>query len=219
MKLFGRVILAVVLPIAVGCLFILPTITSDNGYVAGFVFLPFFILAILLSVGLLLGGLIATGIKGRPGLWWLPAGPLLIVGFLGLAFIAKEFGWGAYREQPMIPFPPPIANRVDFKQNATHEDVEGFWTHVIGYQTDGDGAYFRPGVQSAVRSGERTVTFAFRADATDEQKADIRVRISAYSAVERYVENVPSEFADPPERDVISSKAGLKKTVTQNSNQ
>jgi hypothetical protein len=95
MKFYGRLLLAIVLPFAVGCLFLLPVINSGNGYVAGFVFLPLFFLIVLLAAVLLLIGLIAIGVKGRSGLWWLPAGPMLLTGFFGLALTEKIFRvWG-----------------------------------------------------------------------------------------------------------------------------
>ena len=218
-SIYKRPLLAIALPIGVGSALVVPVITSDNGYVAGFAFVPIFFLVVLAGVALFVGGLIVTGIKGRSGLWVALTGPLLLAGFMGTALIAKQLELGAYREQPMISFPPPIANKVLFKKDATHEEIERFWTHVIGFPTEGGGSRSLPGIESVARTGQEngheTVTFSFRAEATEEQKADVRESIHSYSPVFQYLENVPTDrntiFDAPPDSNAVDNKP--KKTV------
>lgn len=226
MKLFERVLLSVALPLVAGCSLLIPVITSDNGYVAGFVFLPLFFLVSLVAGALFIVGLILTGLKGRAGLWWLPAGPLVFAGFIGLALTAKQFGLGAYREEPMISFPPPIANKVLFKKDATDEEIDKLWTHVLGYPTSETSHRTRPGVQSVARTvaedGHEVVTFSFFSDATEEQKVDIRKRIQSYPPVFRYLENVPSATPTPLPSMQLNANVKTKKVrilESTNSNQ
>jgi hypothetical protein len=192
-----RVFLAFILPLVVGCVLLLPVINSDNGYVAGFVFLPLFLLVLLLSIVLFVASLIAIGVKGRPGMWWLPSGPLVFAGFFCLAVVAKQFEIGAYKEDPMVSFPPPIANKAVFKPDATEEEIDRFWTHIIGYPDEQEGMSFRPGILAAARSGNRVITFAFRDDVTDKQKNDVRERIKNYEPVFQYLENVSTSSYEP----------------------
>jgi hypothetical protein len=68
-RLVRNLLLSILLPLGLGILAILPVINRDNGYLAGFVFLPLFILVLLGSAGLFVAGLVAMGMKRTPGLW------------------------------------------------------------------------------------------------------------------------------------------------------
>src|SRR5690242_15231875 len=96
--------------LGLGALAIVPVVDSDNGYVAGFVFLPLLLLIGIVVFVLFIAGLITITKPAGPFL--LLSAVLLPTGFFGGAFVAKTLELGAYREEPMIHFPPPIANKV-----------------------------------------------------------------------------------------------------------
>lgn len=198
MKLYLRIFLAFILPLAVGCLFILPTITSANGYVAGFAFIPFLFLSVIVCVVMLIVGLVMAGVKGRPGLWWLPAGPMVLIGFMGLAMFAKQFEIGAYREEPMVPLTPEVSNIVLFKRGTTEEEISRFWNETLATaRPDGRGYEHIAGVQGigrmSARDGHEVVTFSFFASATDEQKGYVYNRVRSSPTVLELRENVPTK--------------------------
>jgi hypothetical protein len=101
----------------------------------------------------------------------------------------------------MVSWPPLVANKVVFKKEATEQDIDFFWTDIVGYPTSG-GRWSRPGIGSVVRTqsegGHEVVTFSFRPDASEEQKADIRTRIDSYAPVFQYLENVSTADPVPP---------------------
>ena len=223
-SLIKNLLLSVLLPTALGFLAVIPIINSQNGYVAGYIFLPLFLLVVFASFGLFIGGLIATGIKGKPGLWVLLSSIMLLGGFLGTAMLAKEFEIGSYHEDPMIHYPPPIANKVLFKRSATNDEIERFWTEVVGYPT-GEGSHWtRPGIEVVMRTaaedGHEVVTFAFRPNATEDQKADIRTRINSYPPAYQYFENVPTAVVEPQPSlssiNVVTKKAIVTDSTNSN---
>jgi hypothetical protein len=204
-----RLLATTILALGVGALAIVPVVNSDNGYVAGYVFFPLFCLICITAFILFFAGLVT--ITKAPGPYLLLASILLPVGFVGAAFVSKSLVLGAYKEDPMVSFPPPIANKVEFKLDATDEQIEKFWTQIIGYSETLGGMSFRPGVVSAARSGHRTITFAFRDNATDEQKNDMRERINNYPPVQRFLESVDTRPTETPEADI--DNANTKKPV------
>ena len=64
------------------------------------------------------------------------------------------------------------------------------------------GEQTRPGIQSIGSSppedGHEVVLFSFFADATDDQKSDIRERIESYPPVLRYQENIDTTTPETP---------------------
>ena len=192
--IYKKLLITALWSLGLGALAIVPVIHSDNGYVAGYVFFPILLLIGAAALLLFIGGLI-TVTK--------PAGPFLLlfafllpVGFFAGGFVAKTFELGAYREQPMFHFPPPIANKVLFKKEATHDEIERLWTHIIGYPTGETSSWTRPGIEGAARTaaenGHEVVTFSFRPEATEDQKSDIRARINSYPPVFHNFEDVPT---------------------------
>ena len=199
-RLFATTILA----LSVGALAIVPVVNSDNGYVAGYVFFPLLCLIGLAAFILFVAGLV-TIVKG-PGPYLLLASIMLLAGFFGAAFVAKSLELGAYQEQPMRPIAEPIANKVLFKKEASHEEVERFWSHVIGYPTGPTSHWSIPGVGGGFRPGpergHEVIVFSFRPEATEEEKDVVRERIRNYLPVYQFLENVDTRPTETPEPDI-----------------
>lgn len=173
----------------------LPIVTSQNGYVAGLVFLPLFFLLAITCLVLFIIGFAFLFRENTVGLYFLFAMLALPAGFFGSAVTSKQLEIGAYREEPMSPIAAPVGNKVLFKTEATHDEIERFWNEIIGYPTDDKGGtWSRPGVGGGFRPGpegeHEVIVFSFAPDATEEEKNDIRERIRNYSPVHEYLENV-----------------------------
>lgn len=145
---------------------------------------------------------------------------LLPVGFFGAAITSKQYEIGAYKEQPMRPLIPPVANKVFFKKDATHDEVQAFWQQVLAEPVGESGDKSRPGIQSVSsnpdENGHEVVTFSFFDSATEEQKADIRRRISEYTPVLQFVENVATSSTIP---EIIADKSkDVKKAIAREPN-
>ena len=197
------------LSIALGVLAIVPVVQSDNGYVAGYVYFPIVLLILLVSIILGIGGLVMLAAWKRAAPFLLTAALLIPSGFFGSAFVAKSFELGAYREQPMRPIIPAVANKVVFKKDATDEDVQKFWREVLSDPVGKSGEKTRPGIQSIGSSlpenGHEVVVFAFFPGATESEKADVRSRIRANEPVQDYFENVETKPPPTPETSVSNS--------------
>ena len=98
-------LIAPVISFFCGVLGIVIVASDANGYVAGFTFLFIFLLVLTLSAILLLAGFIALAADTKIGATLLLSAVLLFAGFLVSGFVAKTFGIGAYREEPMISIP------------------------------------------------------------------------------------------------------------------
>ena len=116
----------------------------------------------------------------------------LPAGFFGSANTAKLLELGAYREEPMTPIVAPIANKVLFKKDATHDEIERFKTAVISHQGVGSRG------DNGEENGHRVVVFEFWPDASEEQKNEIRERIKNYPPVYQYLENVDTTTPQVP---------------------
>lgn len=202
--IYKRLIITAVASLGVGALAVIPVVNSENGYVAGYVYFPLIFLIGIVCFGMVLAGLIT--ITRTEGPYLLLAAVLLPVGFFGAAFISKSLELGAYREEPMRPITPSVANKVLFKSEASHDEIEQFWTHVIGYPTDDRGGHWsRPGVGGAFRpgpqNGHEVIVFSFTPSATEEEKNDVRERIRNYPPVYQFVENVDTTPAETPVPD------------------
>ncbi len=174
-----------------GIVMFMPIVTSQNGYVAGFVFLPLIFLIAVICLVLFVIGFAFLFRENTFGLYVLLAMLLLPTGFFSAAFTAKQLELGAYREEPMRPIVAPIANKVLFKKEATHDEIENFKTQVIGEASRAD---------KGEENGHRVVVFEFWPDASEEQKNEIRERIKNYPPVYQYLENVETTPASikPP---------------------
>jgi hypothetical protein len=216
-----RLSITVAVSLGLGILAIIPVVNSSNGYVAGYVYFPLLLLIAISSVILFVVGFAFLLRENTAGLYFLAAMILVPTGFFGSAFIAKHFELGAYREEPMSPIIPTIANKVILKKGATDDDVQKLWREVLSSPVGKTGSDTRPGIQSIGSSqpeeGHEVVLFSFFSNATDEQKGDIRQRIDAYSPVLRYLENVdttPIEIPIPQPED----NAKPAKSVRQSNN-
>lgn len=190
--------------IALGLSAVAIVVNEPNGYIAGFTFFFLFLLITLGSGALIIGGIVTAIINQtrRFAPLLVLAAVLLPSSFFVGASVAKQFELGAYRQEPMVTFPPSVANKVLFKKEATHDEIEKFWSHVIGYPTGGSSHWTRPGVAGGARTpaenGHDVVIFSFRPDATGDQKADIRARIKAYSPIYQFLENIDTNPKETP---------------------
>lgn len=217
---YKYLLVTIVSALGLGVLAIAPVVNSDNGYVAGFVFLPLLFLIGIIAFILFFVGLVTITKKAGPYL--LLSALLLPTGFFGAALIAKQLELGAYREEPMIPFTPQVANIVLFKKSATHAQIEHFLENTLSTQRpDGRGHEHLPGVQGtgrlSPRDGHEVVDFSFFANATDDQKRYVYDRIRSSPIVYELRENVPTKDYMPPEvPDASTSDTRPKKTVVFN---
>jgi hypothetical protein len=217
MNSYIKVILSAVLPFAFGCLLIVPVINSENGYVAGFVFLPLFLIAVITSTVLFILGFVMLVLNGRPALWWLAPGPLVFIGFFGIALIAKQFEIGAYKEQPMVSFDRDISNYVIFKRDLDHSDITHFWKHVISTErSDGRGYESLPGIQTMGNlskiQGREAMLFNCFENATEEQRQYVYERVRSSPHVEKLLENsTKGEF----EREIYGVSSSITNVNSQ----
>ncbi len=209
-----NLLITAITSIGIGAFAILPVVFSDNGYVAGFVFFPLLLLIGIVAFILFFAGLVTVTKKIGPFL--LLSSILLPSGFVVAGIISKQLELGSYREQPMRPIAAPIANKVLFKKEASHEKIEMFWTDIIGYPTDDRGGHWsRPGVSGGFRPGDENgyevIVFSFRPEATEEEKNDVRERIKNYPPVYQFLENVDTTPVETPKLEADNSNT--KKAV------
>lgn len=100
-------LIAPVISFICGVLGIVIVASDANGYVASMTFFLIFLLVLALSGILLLAGVIALAAEPdkKIGASLLLSAVLLFAGLLVSGFVAKTFGIGAYREEPMISIP------------------------------------------------------------------------------------------------------------------
>jgi hypothetical protein len=215
-----NLLLSVLLPFGLGILAIFLVINSANGYVAGFVFLPLVVLVLVGTVGLFIAGLVATGMKGRPGLWVLLSAPMLFCGFFGGAIVAKQFEIGAYREDPMVPLTPPVTNIVLFKKDITNDQMNQFWDETLSTnRPDGRGHDHLPGLRGIARLGDYdghdVVEFSFFESATEEQRQYVYNRVESSPYVFELRKNVLSkDYMPTPEPPTENRSQNTKKAFT-----
>lgn len=81
-------------------------INSENGYIGSMIFLPLFLLVIFAGVVLFITSIIVLSFdKKSLGAGLLISAFLLPASFMASCLIAKHCEIGAYRQEPMIPFP------------------------------------------------------------------------------------------------------------------
>ena len=203
MKALHKNLLLATVPSVVGGLLATSVVVgSSNGYSAGLIMFPLLILIGLISMVLFVVGFVCLFVDQEIGLYLLLAMILLPGTFLGSAIVAKQLELGAYKEEPMTPIIPPIANKVVFKGEATHDQVQRFWKEVLSESVGPSGERSRPGIQaissSLPENGREVVLFSFFAHATEEQKTDIRNRVLSYSSVDVYLENIEIKPFETP---------------------
>ena len=171
-------------------------IASDNGYVAGFVFLPLLLMIGIISFILVFIGLIMITKKAGPFL--LLSALLLPIGFFGAGFIAKALELGAYREDPMVPLTPENSNIIIFQKGTTENQINDFWKEVLSVKrSDNRGDDHLPGVKGIGRmpekDGHEIVEFNFSAGSTEEQRQHAYAIIRSSPIVLELRENVPTK--------------------------
>jgi len=210
--IYKRLTIATVVSLAAGCLGTAFVARSENGYFAGFVALPVLLVYGIVSVVLLVYGLVT--ITKPTGPFLLLAAVLIPAFSIGSALLAKHFEVGAYREEPMRPIVPSIANKVIFKKDATHEEVQNFWSEVLSDRVGASGKRTRPGIQgissNPPENGHEVVTFSFFENATEAQIADVRSRILAYPPVDQYLENVDTSAPVSPESSPVNGNSATR---------
>ena len=102
--IYRNLVISGILSLGLGVLSIMPVVLSENGYVAGYVYLPLLILIFLVAAILFLVGFGLIAASKKAGPYILLSSILIPVGFFGGAFVFKYFEVGAYRVEPMIPF-------------------------------------------------------------------------------------------------------------------
>jgi hypothetical protein len=82
-------------------------ISSENGYVGSIIFLPLFLLVIVVGIVLFIVSIIIGFGSDQKSWGWtlLSLSFFLPTSFVASYLIAKYFEIGAYRQEPMIPFP------------------------------------------------------------------------------------------------------------------
>jgi hypothetical protein len=97
--------------IAIGFALAALIINSENGYVGSMILLPLFLVASFAGFVLFIVSIISFSFdKKSRGACFLFSAFLLPASFIASCLTAKYFEIGAYRQQPMIPF--PVAARI-----------------------------------------------------------------------------------------------------------
>jgi hypothetical protein len=186
---FRKFIITFLISVGIGCGATYLIASSANGYVAGFIVLPLFLLIGAASLILLLAGFICLGLENKSAPWLLLSGVLLPAGFISSAMVAKHFELGAYRQEPMIPISNKV-NTVVFKEGTTNDQIEDFWNKTMSVEK---GAYERlPGVGTMgrqSRNGQETIVFDFLSNATEEQRQFVFSKIRSSPIVFQFLEN------------------------------
>lgn len=196
-------------------------VNSANGYVAGFVFLPIFFFLGLVSLILFVVGFICLGLKNKSWTWVLLSAFLLPASFFSTCLTAKHFELGAYRQEPMIPFPEEISNVILFRTGATNEQINEFWDKNVSIeQADGRGYSNLPGVgtmgRNQTHNGHEVIDFSFFPNATEEQKQFVFAKIKSSPLVYQLLENqsmkewnASSETSTPSSNSNVPSEKGV----------
>ena len=224
-KNLNRIILSIFLPIALGCGAILPVVNSENGYVAGYVFFPLFLLIGLATLCLLIAGLIYLVIETKLGGWILLAAFLLPASFISSASIAKYFEIGAYRQEPMISFDDEMSNIILLKEGTNNDQIEDFWHKTLLIEeSDEKGYKHRTGIGTIgriqSRNGHEAIAFGFFPNATEEQKQIVFEKVKYSPIVYELLENqsVKEWNATSENSPPVNSNVPLKKVVINSAN-
>lgn len=223
-KNFNKIILSIFLPIALGFGAILPVVNSENGYVAGYIFFPLFLLISLATLCLFIVGLIYLVIEAKLGGWILLAAFLLPASFILSGMTAKYFEIGAYRQEPMISLDEGVNNIVVFKKGTTNNQINDFWEKTMSLEcSDGKGYEHLPGLGTMMkiqaRNEREAMAFGFFSNATEEQKQFIFAKVKSSPIVYQFLENqsVKEWNANSENSSALNSNVPLKKVVITNS--
>lgn len=193
-EVYKKIVLIFLISFIIGSGAILLVVKSENGYVAGFVFLPLFFFIALLSLILLIVGFILLGSKEKFAPWVLLSAVLIPASFISSGLAAKYFEIGAYREEPMISFTNEVSNIVLFKEGTTNDQINDFWDKTMSIErADGRGHDHLPGVRDMgsgqPQNGHKTIDFGFFPNATEEQKQFVFAKVKSSPIVYQLLEN------------------------------
>ena len=193
-KISDRLILSIVLPLIIGCVAIMPVIYSENGYVAGFVFFPLFLLVGAASLILFVIGLIGLASKSKSAAWLLLSAILLPASFISLGLVAKFFELGAYRQEPMTSISDGVNNIVVSKEGTTNAQINDIWEKTMSLErADGKGYEHLPGLgtmmQIQSRNGHEAMAFGFFSSASEEQRQVVFSKVKSSPIVYQLLEN------------------------------
>ena len=191
---YKKIILTFLISFGIGGGAILLVASSDNGYVAGFVFLPLFFLIGISSLILFIVGFILLGSNNKSAPWILLSAILVPVCFISSGLIAKYFEIGAYREEPMTPISDGVNNVVVFKEETTNDQINKFWEKTMSLElADGRGYDHLPGVGTMMRiqaqNGREAIAFGFFSHATEEQKQFVFAKVKSSPIVYQLLKN------------------------------
>lgn len=222
---YKKILLTFLISFGIGGGAILLVVRSDNGYTAGFVFLPLFFSIALLSLILFVVGFILLGSKEKFAPWVLLSAVLIPACFLSSSLAAKYFEIGAYREEPMVSLIDEVSNIVVFKEGTTNDEIKDFWNHTLSVErADGRGYELLYGIRTMTKIQSRNenaaMTFGFFPNATEEQKQIVFAKVKSSPVVYQLLENqsmeewnansensLPSSNSNPTMRIDVSEKA------------
>ena len=192
--IYRNFIITFLISTVIGCGATLIIVNSDNGYVAGFVFLPLFLLIGVATLILFVTGLVCLGLESKSAPWILLAAVLLPVSFFSSAMIAKHFEIGAYYQEPMISLSDNANNVVLFKEGTTRDQINDFWEKTMSLERgDGRGYDHLPGIRTMMqiqpRNGREAMAFGFSSNATEEQKQFVFSKVKSSPIVYKLLEN------------------------------
>ena len=182
--IYKNFIITFLISVAIGCWATSLIVNSDNGYVAGFVFLPLLFLIGVTSFILFIAGCIGFGFNTKSAPWLLLSAVLLPVSFFISAGVAKYLELGAYYQEPVISWSDEAKNIVLFKKGTSDDQIEDFWNKTLSSKSpDGKGYESLPGIRIVMRvqpqDGHESVSFGFFPDATEKQREYVFSRVKS----------------------------------------
>jgi len=202
--MFKKLLITIVISLGLGALAIVPIATSQNDYVAGYVVLPLVLLIGVVCLILFIIAIILLAKENKVGLYFLLAVLLVPTGFVCTALMAKYFEVGAYREEPMVSFPPEISNIVLFNENVTNDQVNEFLDSTMSTKQGDKGSWPLPGVHGigswSQIEGHQAIEFSFFDSATQEQRDYVYTLVRSSPIVFKLLEDVPTkDYMPTPE--------------------
>lgn len=221
---YKKIFLIFLLSFVIGSGAISLVVRSDNGYVAGFVFLPILFFISLLSLILFIVGFILLVLKEKSAPWILLSAVLIPSFFISSGLIAKHFEIGAYREEPMVSIPEEISSIIVFKKGVTNDQVNDFWNTILSTEgSDKRGFETIPGVRTIsslqTKNGNEAIAFSFFPNATEEQKQFVFTKVKSSPIVYQLLENQSmQEWNANSEKTTPSSNSNIfKQDVSKDS--
>lgn len=193
--IYRNFIITFLISVGIGCGATFLIASSSNGYSAGFIFLPLFLLIAVTSLILFIAGFICLGVESKSAPWLLLSAVLLPASFISSALVAKHFEIGAYYQEPMTPIPSGVSRSVVvFKKGTTSDQINDFWNKTMSVEQASVSGYERlPGVGTMgriqSRNGQETIVFDFFPNTTEEQKQFVFSRVKSSPIVYQLLEN------------------------------